>query len=328
LRALNTSEENVNESEKSKEKEQCTYPECGKLFKDLKAHMLTHQNERPHKCSIQTCAYHIKGFAKKHDKNRHTLIHQNIGRPGRREEDEGRSTNPNDQTPLHSDKHALEYNDGQNAERFGYNVQPQSSLQLQPRSYPQHNLALEVSRGCELAMNWLQAPSIMQTTSSPFANPGEDWSEADVGKAPREDIHLLDSLPPPWVGSELQHQERENAQQSQCTPPMENDPVFSSSASQEIARDRNRASQYQYQSAYSQNCSDSQFRNDEDMLDSLSSKGFGNRHSETFESEAASVSRQSITTGDNVACEWENCTEIVPNTSALFVSCQRLLLSK
>jgi hypothetical protein len=34
-------------SEESKEKGRCTYPECGKLFKDLKAHMLTHQNERP-----------------------------------------------------------------------------------------------------------------------------------------------------------------------------------------------------------------------------------------------------------------------------------------
>jgi serine/threonine protein kinase len=44
-------------------KGECTYPECGKIFKDLKAHMLTHQNERPHKCPIETCEYHVKGFA-------------------------------------------------------------------------------------------------------------------------------------------------------------------------------------------------------------------------------------------------------------------------
>ncbi|PQE03864.1 hypothetical protein CJF30_00006575 [Rutstroemia sp. NJR-2017a BBW] len=61
--------------EESKEKGRCTYPECGKVFKDLKAHMLTHQNERPEKCPIQTCDYHIKGFARKYDKNRHTLTH-------------------------------------------------------------------------------------------------------------------------------------------------------------------------------------------------------------------------------------------------------------
>ncbi|EPE36164.1 C2H2 and C2HC zinc finger [Glarea lozoyensis ATCC 20868] len=61
--------------EESKEKGRCTYPECGKVFKDLKAHMLTHQNERPEKCPIQTCDYHVKGFARKYDKNRHTLTH-------------------------------------------------------------------------------------------------------------------------------------------------------------------------------------------------------------------------------------------------------------
>ncbi|KAG6099397.1 hypothetical protein E4U14_007300 [Claviceps sp. LM454 group G7] len=58
-----------------KEKQRCTYPDCGKIYKDLKAHMLTHQNERPEKCPIQTCEYHIKGFARKYDKNRHTLTH-------------------------------------------------------------------------------------------------------------------------------------------------------------------------------------------------------------------------------------------------------------
>jgi hypothetical protein len=53
----------------------CPIPECGRVFKDLKAHMLTHQNERPEKCPIQTCEYHVKGFARKYDKNRHTLTH-------------------------------------------------------------------------------------------------------------------------------------------------------------------------------------------------------------------------------------------------------------
>ena len=37
--------------------------------------MLTHQNERPEKCPIPTCEYHTKGFARKYDKNRHTLTH-------------------------------------------------------------------------------------------------------------------------------------------------------------------------------------------------------------------------------------------------------------
>lgn len=37
--------------------------------------MLTHQNERPEKCPIPTCEYHMKGFARKYDKNRHTLTH-------------------------------------------------------------------------------------------------------------------------------------------------------------------------------------------------------------------------------------------------------------
>jgi hypothetical protein len=37
--------------------------------------MLTHQDERPEKCPIQTCDWHVKGFARKYDKNRHTLTH-------------------------------------------------------------------------------------------------------------------------------------------------------------------------------------------------------------------------------------------------------------
>lgn len=76
LASLSYGSENGNfSSEESKEKGRCTYPDCGKLFKDLKAHMLTHQSERPEKCPIQTCDYHIKGFSRKYDKNRHTLTH-------------------------------------------------------------------------------------------------------------------------------------------------------------------------------------------------------------------------------------------------------------
>lgn len=56
-------------------KGQCHIATCGRFVKDLKAHMLTHQNERPEKCPIPTCEYHIKGFARKYDKNRHTLTH-------------------------------------------------------------------------------------------------------------------------------------------------------------------------------------------------------------------------------------------------------------
>ncbi|KAL8874617.1 MAG: hypothetical protein Q9174_000080 [Haloplaca sp. 1 TL-2023] len=58
-----------------KERGRCPNPECGRLFKDLKAHMLTHQSERPEKCPIVICEYHQKGFARKYDKNRHTLTH-------------------------------------------------------------------------------------------------------------------------------------------------------------------------------------------------------------------------------------------------------------
>ncbi|WPG98118.1 zinc finger protein [Acrodontium crateriforme] len=53
----------------------CPIPTCGRHVKDLKAHMLTHQNERPEKCPIPTCEYNTKGFARKYDKNRHTLTH-------------------------------------------------------------------------------------------------------------------------------------------------------------------------------------------------------------------------------------------------------------
>jgi hypothetical protein len=59
----------------AREKGRCPHPDCGRVFKDLKAHMLTHQSERPEKCPILTCEYNQKGFARKYDKNRHTLTH-------------------------------------------------------------------------------------------------------------------------------------------------------------------------------------------------------------------------------------------------------------
>ncbi|TVY35736.1 Transcriptional regulator [Lachnellula subtilissima] len=55
--------------------QRCPYPDCGRQFTNLKAHMVTHQNERPEKCPIESCEYHTKGFARKYDKNRHTLSH-------------------------------------------------------------------------------------------------------------------------------------------------------------------------------------------------------------------------------------------------------------
>ncbi|KHN98533.1 Zinc finger, C2H2-type/integrase, DNA-binding protein [Metarhizium album ARSEF 1941] len=54
---------------------QCPHPDCGRIVKDLAAHMLTHQEERPEKCPIVACEYHTKGFARKYDKNRHALTH-------------------------------------------------------------------------------------------------------------------------------------------------------------------------------------------------------------------------------------------------------------
>ncbi|KAI3118906.1 hypothetical protein CBS147330_8738 [Penicillium roqueforti] len=65
----------IEPDEEIKEKGRCPHPDCGRVFKDLKAHMLTHQSERPEKCPIMNCEYHIKGFARKYDKNRHTLTH-------------------------------------------------------------------------------------------------------------------------------------------------------------------------------------------------------------------------------------------------------------
>lgn len=71
----NFSGEQAYSGDESREKQRCPHPDCGKRFKDIKAHMLTHQNERPEKCPIATCEYHVKGFARKYDKNRHTLTH-------------------------------------------------------------------------------------------------------------------------------------------------------------------------------------------------------------------------------------------------------------
>ncbi|KAL2169901.1 hypothetical protein VTG60DRAFT_5516 [Thermothelomyces hinnuleus] len=62
-------------SSSSSSRSRCPHPECGRVFKDLAAHMLTHMEERPEKCPIETCEYHIKGFARKYDKNRHALTH-------------------------------------------------------------------------------------------------------------------------------------------------------------------------------------------------------------------------------------------------------------
>ncbi|KAK5987648.1 hypothetical protein PT974_11780 [Cladobotryum mycophilum] len=59
----------------SPNRSRCPHPDCGRVFKDLASHMLTHQEERPEKCPIETCEYHTKGFARKYDKNRHALTH-------------------------------------------------------------------------------------------------------------------------------------------------------------------------------------------------------------------------------------------------------------
>lgn len=70
-----TAMDNQNRFPTSDNRNKCPHPDCGRVFKDLAAHMLTHQEERPEKCPIETCEYHIKGFARKYDKNRHALTH-------------------------------------------------------------------------------------------------------------------------------------------------------------------------------------------------------------------------------------------------------------
>lgn len=63
------------EEQRGLSRNKCPYPECGRVYKDIAAHMLTHMEERPEKCPIETCEYHTKGFARKYDKNRHALTH-------------------------------------------------------------------------------------------------------------------------------------------------------------------------------------------------------------------------------------------------------------
>lgn len=53
----------------------CPHPDCGKVFKDLRAHMLTHHVERPYLCLFQSCYYSQRGFARAYDMNRHLLTH-------------------------------------------------------------------------------------------------------------------------------------------------------------------------------------------------------------------------------------------------------------
>jgi len=48
---------------------------CGRCFRDHEAHMLTRRDERPEKCPVPTCKYRIRGFARKHDRDRHVMAH-------------------------------------------------------------------------------------------------------------------------------------------------------------------------------------------------------------------------------------------------------------
>ena len=57
------------------ERGRCPHPNCGKVFRDLNAHMLTHQMARPEKCPVSTCEYHVKGFARQYDRTRHAVTH-------------------------------------------------------------------------------------------------------------------------------------------------------------------------------------------------------------------------------------------------------------
>jgi hypothetical protein len=68
-------EESPSQQQAPPNRNKCPYPDCGRVFKDLSAHMLTHMEERPEKCPIESCEYHTKGFARKYDKNRHALTH-------------------------------------------------------------------------------------------------------------------------------------------------------------------------------------------------------------------------------------------------------------
>ena len=61
--------------EDDNQKGKCPHSDCGRVFKDLKAHMFTHQAERTEKCPLSNCEYNQQGFARKYDKNRHILTH-------------------------------------------------------------------------------------------------------------------------------------------------------------------------------------------------------------------------------------------------------------
>ncbi|MCJ1476429.1 hypothetical protein MMC13_005095 [Lambiella insularis] len=74
-RSLKLEEEFYSSAGEGRERGRCPYRDCNRLFKDLKYHMITHHLERTEKCPIVTCEYHQKGFARKYDKNRHTLTH-------------------------------------------------------------------------------------------------------------------------------------------------------------------------------------------------------------------------------------------------------------
>ncbi|KAL5403563.1 hypothetical protein PMIN04_012802 [Paraphaeosphaeria minitans] len=63
------------DSLETQDKGMCPYPGCGRVLRDLSAHLLTHQSERPEKCPVGGCEYHVKGFARAYDRVRHTLSH-------------------------------------------------------------------------------------------------------------------------------------------------------------------------------------------------------------------------------------------------------------
>lgn len=62
-------------SRKHRRQGNCPKRGCGKFFKDLSAHIVTHQNVRPERCPVIGCDYNTKGFSRKYDKNRHILTH-------------------------------------------------------------------------------------------------------------------------------------------------------------------------------------------------------------------------------------------------------------
>ena len=57
----------------NKEKRRCPHPDCGKTFKDLEAHVFTHQAERPEKGPLSHSEYSQQSVTRKYDKDRHAL---------------------------------------------------------------------------------------------------------------------------------------------------------------------------------------------------------------------------------------------------------------